>query len=107
MFAADSTALPDRATTQLSRIAAALTDYPDLRLTVTGHIAIPTGTPADAIAFSEARAQAVVDELVRLGVAVSRLDVVGAGAADPVGDNATAEGAALNRRVTFSIEEDS
>jgi outer membrane protein OmpA-like peptidoglycan-associated protein len=106
-FAPDSVGLSDTARAQLSRIAAALTEYPELELTVTGHIAIPTGTAAEAIAFSERRAQAVVDELVRLGVPASRLAVVGAGASDPVGDNATADGAALNRRVTFAIEEDS
>jgi len=107
LFGVDSIGLSDAALTQLAQVAAALTEYPALKLTVTGHIAIPTGTTAEAIAFSESRAQVVVDELVRLGVPASRLAVVGAGASDPVGDNATAEGAALNRRVTFAIQEDS
>ncbi len=107
LFAADSVGLSDAARTQLSQIAAALVDYPFVNLTVTGHVAIPTGTAAEAVAFSENRAQIVVDELVRLGVPAARLTVVGAGAGDPIGDNATSEGAALNRRVTFAIQEDS
>ncbi len=106
LFDADSLALTDAALTQLSQVAALLTDRPDLRLTVTGHIAIATGTESDAIAFSELRAQAVVDELLRRGARAGQLTVVGAGSGDPVGDNATPEGAASNRRVTFAIQED-
>lgn len=106
LFDADSLALTDAALTQLSQVATLLTDRPDLRLTVTGHIAIATGTEADAIAFSELRAQAVVDELLRRGARPGQLTVVGAGSGDPVGDNATLEGAASNRRVTFAIQED-
>lgn len=106
LFDADSLALTETARTQLSRVAALLTERPDLRLTVTGHIAIATGTEADAIAFSELRAQVVVDELLRRGARPGQLTVVGAGSGDAVGDNATPEGAASNRRVTFSIQED-
>ena len=106
LFAADSVTLDDAALTQLSQVAALLTDRPDLRLTVTGHIAIATGTEAEAIAFSEVRAQAVVDELLRRGAKPDQLTVVGAGSGDAVGDNATPEGAAANRRVTFTIQED-
>jgi outer membrane protein OmpA-like peptidoglycan-associated protein len=107
LFGPDSAALTDAALTQLSQVAALLTDRHDLRLTVTGHIAIATGTEADAIAFSELRAQAVVDELLRRGARPDQLTVVGAGSGDAVGDNATPEGAASNRRVTFAIQEDS
>jgi outer membrane protein OmpA-like peptidoglycan-associated protein len=106
LFAADSVALTDAALTQLSQVAALLTDRPDVRLTVTGHIAIPTGTEAEAIAFSAVRAQVVVDELLRQGAKPGQLTVVGAGSADAVGDNSTPEGAAANRRVTFTIQED-
>jgi len=107
LFEPDSTVLSAAALSQLSQVAGILTEFPELRLSVTGHVAIPTGTPADAIAFSELRAQAVIDELVRLGVAPSRLEVVGAGTDDAVGDNSTPEGAARNRRVTFELQEGS
>jgi outer membrane protein OmpA-like peptidoglycan-associated protein len=106
LFGPDSVALSDASLTQLSQVAALLTDMPGLRLIVTGHVAIPTGTEADAIAFSELRAQAVVDELLRRGVSPDQLAVVGAGSSDAVGDNTTAAGAASNRRVTFAIQED-
>lgn len=107
LFEPDSVALSDAALTQLSEVAALLTDKPRLRLIVTGHVAIPTGTEAEAIAFSAVRAQAVVDELLRRGASPGQLTVVGAGSSDAVGDNATPEGAASNRRVSFAIQEDS
>lgn len=105
LFAADSVVLTDDALMQLSQVAELLIDRPDLRLAVTGHIAIATGTEADAIAFSELRAQAVVDELLRRGARPGQLIVIGAGSGDAVGDNTTPEGAASNRRVTFAIQE--
>lgn len=106
LFDADSAALTDAALTQLSQVAALLRDRSDVRLVVTGHIAIATGTEADAIAFSQLRAQVVVDELLRLGAKPGQLTVVGAGSGDAVGDNATPDGAASNRRVSFAFEED-
>jgi outer membrane protein OmpA-like peptidoglycan-associated protein len=107
LFEADSVTLTEAALAQVAQVAAVLTERPDLRLTVTGHIAIATGTEAEAVAFSAVRAQAVVDELLRNGVRPDQLTVAGAGSGDPVGDNATPEGAASNRRVTFTIQEDS
>ncbi len=106
LFDADSAALTDAALGQLTQVAALLVDQPELRLIVTGHIAIATGTEADAVAFSALRAQVVVDELLRRGAKPGQLTVVGAGSDDAVGDNATPEGAAANRRVSFAIEED-
>lgn len=107
LFDADSVSLTDAALSQVAQVAAVLTEHPELRLIVTGHIAIATGTEAEAIAFSAVRAQAVADELLRSGVRPDQLSVAGAGSGDPVGDNATPEGAASNRRVTFTIQEDS
>ena len=70
-------------------------------------IAIPVGTEDDAIAFSLQRAQAVADALIADGIAPERIALAGAGSSQPVGDNATAEGAAANRRVTVLIMEGS
>lgn len=105
LFIADSITIDGVARATIAQVAEILRQYPGLRVQLTGHIAIPTGTPEDAIAFSTQRAQAVADELVALGIDASRLAVVGAGASDPVGDNATLDGAASNRRVTFLILE--
>jgi outer membrane protein OmpA-like peptidoglycan-associated protein len=49
--------------------------------------------------LSQRRAQAVVDWLVAHGIGADRMTPVGRGEAEPVADNATADGRALNRRV--------
>lgn len=53
--------------------------------------------------LSEKRAQAVKDYLASKGLSVARFQIVGMGKADPIGDNETDAGRALNRRVEFSI----
>lgn len=57
------------------------------------------GADAANLALSKRRADAVRQALIDAGIAASRLKAVGKGAADPVADNATAEGRKRNRRV--------
>ncbi len=54
------------------------------------------------LGLSNRRADAVRDYLVNGGVEESRLETLGRGEADPLGDNATREGRAQNRRVTLN-----
>src|SRR5271157_2126301 len=49
------------------------------------------------------RAEAVRDYLVSLGADASKMEVTGAGEANPVADNKTREGRAKNRRVEVEI----
>ena len=65
-----------------------------------------TGSDAFDLELSRARALAVAQVLQRelAGVPV-RLEPQGFGKADPVADNATAEGRASNRRVTIVLPE--
>ncbi|MCW2899047.1 MAG: hypothetical protein JWO67_1312 [Streptosporangiaceae bacterium] len=67
-----------------ARIKAALDDKPSATITVRGWTANPPGAlPADLLALSSARAQAVADALVRYGV-TNPITVIGGGAAsDP------------------------
>jgi len=51
--------------------------------------------------LSEQRAQAVRDFMAARGVNTSGLAAVGYGEANPIADNATAEGRAANRRISF------
>ena len=53
--------------------------------------------------LSERRAKAVVNSLVRAGVAESQLSAVGYGASRPVASNDTAKGKARNRRIEFKV----
>ena len=51
-----------------------------------------------------ARANAVVEYMVTTGgIDRSRFDAIGAGDQNPVGDNTTAEGRALNRRIDVKL----
>lgn len=51
--------------------------------------------------LSQKRADVVKDYLVSKGVSASRLSAVGYGESNPVADNKTADGRALNRRIEF------
>ena len=53
--------------------------------------------------LSERRATTVAGYLRHKGVVEARLETIGFGEAQPVADNATAEGRALNRRVEISL----
>lgn len=54
--------------------------------------------------LSEARAQTIADMLVQDGVPRDRVHFEGRAATDPVADNSTREGRALNRRVEVLVE---
>jgi outer membrane protein OmpA-like peptidoglycan-associated protein len=107
LFVADSVTLDAEARTRVAGLADALRRFPTIGVTLTGHIAIPVGTEDDAIAFSLQRAQAVADALIADGIGAERIETAGAGSSQPVGDNATGDGAAANRRVTVLIMEGS
>lgn len=59
------------------------------------------GDDAYNLELSKRRAQAVVDYLAATGVASGRMTAFGYGEADPIADNATPEGQALNRRAVI------
>lgn len=54
--------------------------------------------------LSQKRADAVKNYLISKGVNPNRLKSVGYGEANPIGDNNTAEGRAMNRRIEFKIQ---
>ncbi len=85
----------------LAALAEILTACPDVHLRITGHTDA-TGSPARNLRLSENRAAAVADALTGLGVAPDRLEIVGRGDAEPLFDNATAEGRAGNRRIEIA-----
>ncbi len=73
---------------------------PELTLEIQGHTD-STGSEAYNLKLSQRRAEAVKAELIRHGIAPERLTTVGYGESRPVAPNDTAEGRALNRRVTY------
>jgi outer membrane protein OmpA-like peptidoglycan-associated protein len=99
-FDVNKATLRPEAMGELNAIAKVLTANPTLNIEIGGH----TDSDGDAAAnltLSQKRADAVKNQLVALGIAAGRLKTKGYGATKPIGDNATFDGKAINRRVEF------
>ena len=101
-FDTDKTQLKPALLPVLDSVARALNQHPELRAKVVGHTD-STGALAHNQTLSINRAKSVTAYLAKQGVAADRLTVEGRGPNDPIGDNATAEGRALNRRVEIYL----
>jgi outer membrane protein OmpA-like peptidoglycan-associated protein len=86
----------------LAKVATILQLYPGLRVQVEGYTD-SVGGDAYNLKLSENRANAVHDFLIQNGVPAVNVTAVGYGKADPVADNSTAAGRALNRRVNLVV----
>lgn len=104
LFAFDSAKLDPADKAKLDTIVARLrNEAPSARLSVTGHTD-SVGSDAYNLKLSEKRAKSVADYLVVSGIPADSVQSVGgAGESQPVADNKTAEGRALNRRVEIAI----
>lgn len=92
-----------RSNALLDQVARVLNAHKEISsLQVEGHTD-NTGSADTNRKLSSARAQAVVDYLVKNGVAVDRLKATGFGPDRPTADNKTAQGRDANRRVEFNI----
>ena len=80
------------------QLRAALASDPGLRIRLIGHTD-NTGTPQVNAFLSLRRAEAVRNWLAGQGVATNRLTVEGRGPDEPIADNNSDTGRALNRRV--------
>ncbi len=83
---------------QLDQVKALLQQEPTLKLAINGYTD-NTGEATHNLQLSDDRAKSVLHTLVTTGIDQSRLQAKGFGQSDPVGDNATEEGKAQNRRV--------
>ncbi|MBU9290332.1 type VI secretion system protein TssL, long form [Burkholderia multivorans] len=89
----------------IAKIAAEIAKVPG-KVTIVGYtdnVPIRSGQFASNQALSEERAAQVMQMLQAAGVPANRLEAVGKGDADPVGDNRTAQGRAQNRRVEIDV----
>jgi OOP family OmpA-OmpF porin len=100
-FKSNSDQITEADKVDLDRVAANLTSLGFVSGTIVGHTD-NAGSDAFNQALSERRAKAVAAYLESKGIAAGRIVASGAGEAQPVADNATEEGRALNRRVVLS-----
>jgi outer membrane protein OmpA-like peptidoglycan-associated protein len=118
IYADGETVVHDLAQRSLQKIAKLMTDHPSIKIILVGHTddreaAAFAEKPADgqpppdiasiATDLSRARAEAVRQALVTMGVASGRMVVDGVGAEEPVTDNGTAKGRLANRRVELKL----
>ncbi len=84
----------------INEILKIMNDKPELKFRIEGHTD-SDGDDASNQKLSEARAKAIMDKLIELGINKDRLDFKGMGETNPVASNSTSEGKANNRRVEF------
>ncbi|HNR77167.1 MAG TPA: OmpA family protein [Parvularculaceae bacterium] len=87
----------------LNAVAEVLDEFDKTTVTVAGH-ADSRGADAYNMDLSQRRALSVSNYLASQGVDAARLRAVGYGETRPIGDNSTAAGQALNRRVEITID---
>ena len=88
----------------LDRLASTLNQHPVTTVTIIGHTD-STGSDAVNDPLSVNRAASTRDYLVQRGVSAQRIAIDGRGSRQPVADNSTASGRAMNRRVEIFIAE--
>jgi len=80
-----------------------LRQYPDWNLLLKGY-ADSTGSASANLKLSQDRANAVKNYLVGKGAQANKIQAEGFGQANPIGDNKTAAGRAMNRRVEIELQ---
>ncbi|MGZ3774367.1 MAG: OmpA family protein [Pseudobdellovibrionaceae bacterium] len=103
-FASNQTTLNPKSRSFLNKVGTALNSIDASALTIEGHTD-STGNPQTNKTLSAKRAEAVEKFLVSKGtVPEDRVNAVGMGPEEPISDNSTAQGRALNRRIDLIIE---
>jgi outer membrane protein OmpA-like peptidoglycan-associated protein len=102
LFDSGKANLKPPAVEQLKKIAESMKANPQIKLKIEGHT---DNVYSDAfnVKLSKQRAEDAMNELVKLGVDAKRLEAAWYGEKQPIADNATEEGKAKNRRVSFKV----
>ena len=100
LFETGKATLKPESMADIKAVADYMTKNPSVRFEVQGHCD-NQGSDKVNDPLSQQRAEAIVAELVKLGVDEWNLRAVGKGSHEPVADNKTEEGRAQNRRVEF------
>lgn len=102
-FDFDRAVVKDEFQPEIADFAEFMEEYNNTRATIEGHTD-SVGTEEYNQGLSERRANAVRNVLInRYGIAASRLNAVGFGESRPIGNNSTAAGRELNRRIEAAV----
>ncbi|MCF8242665.1 MAG: OmpA family protein [Melioribacteraceae bacterium] len=101
-FAFDKSELLSESYYVLDKSVRLLKDNPEINIEIEGYTDY-IDTKEYNQKLSEERAQTVKDYLVANGIDANRISTIGYGKSNPIADNTTAEGRALNRRIVFRI----
>lgn len=101
-FELGSSTLTWSAQQSLAQVARAFSSQKDFKVQIAGHTD-SQGAADFNQRLSEQRAAAVKQFLIENGVEEERLESVGYGVTQPIADNSTVSGRAMNRRVEFNI----
>ncbi len=101
-FATNKTYILPASAQAMEDLATFLSENEGVTIRITGHTD-NVGTDEANQKLSEGRANAVKKDLIKRGIDPERIETEGKGESEPVADNDTEEGRALNRRVEFMI----
>lgn len=101
-FNTDKYDLLNESKVELNKLVELLRANPSLKIELGGHTD-NVGNKTYNQKLSENRSKSVFDYLVMQGIAASRLSYKGYGDTQPIADNTTEEGRALNRRTEFKV----
>lgn len=102
LFQTGSATLEPQSQEQLKNIAEILKAYPKVNIKLGGYTD-NTGNAAANLKLSQERANSVLAELEKMGIANDRLAAEGYGQEHPVASNDTEEGRAQNRRISVRV----
>lgn len=102
LFEFNSAQLQPVSMIELDKLLQLMNDNQNVKVRINGYTD-NTGSDAHNIQLSTERAKAVASYLISKSVKADRLTWKGFGASNPVANNSTEEGRALNRRTTFTI----
>ncbi|SFV27736.1 OmpA family protein [Thermoflavifilum thermophilum] len=100
LFDVDKATLKPESMGSINQIFNLMQKDPSLKFEIDGHTD-NTGNAAHNLTLSQQRADAVKEQLVKMGIDASRLTTKGFGDTKPIDTNDTPEGKANNRRVEF------
>jgi OmpA-OmpF porin, OOP family len=102
LFEPGSARLDTLSNEQLRNVARIMKAIPSCEFTIGGYTD-NQGKRADNLKLSQQRAETIKKALVEYGIDSNRLEAIGFGDTNPIADNSTEEGRALNRRVSIRV----